>query len=74
MHYLHNPAQNNTVMLALMNGGVISSFEIDSNYQSQIPTAPINKTAANATQTNETASSTEIETLEKSKKAKAQKK
>ena len=31
--YKHDPITNTTVMICLMNGGTLSSFEIDSDYE-----------------------------------------
>lgn len=33
MHYVYNAAQETTVMIALMQDGVIASFEIETNYR-----------------------------------------
>ena len=52
MHYVYDPAQNNTVLLTLMQGGILSSFEIESFYH--IP--PFKKTPIE-NQTNESNSS-----------------
>ena len=32
MHYIWNPDNNSTVLVALMNGGYITSFQISSKY------------------------------------------
>lgn len=37
MHYVYNSDQNTTVMIALMQNGVIASFEIESNYKKPPP-------------------------------------
>ena len=32
MHYVHNPLYNTTTLIALMEGGIISSYTIDKDY------------------------------------------
>jgi len=44
MHYVHNPLSNTTVLVALMEGGVISSFTIENHYFPQQQRVKLNTT------------------------------
>ena len=48
MHYIHDKSNNDTVLLALMQGGIIASFTIEQGYIADIQ-KPVRTTTGNET-------------------------